>query len=97
MNETWTEDKYKDTVKALYKRAAIDPAFRSRCLTDPAGAVKEISGLDLPAGAKVKFVEKMDEKVMLLPKPASARPQMEDASSALAPTANCHTNQWWSC
>ena len=53
----WTEEEVQKVVAQIGQRAASDPAFRKLCLADPAGAVKEVSGKDLPQGLKVRFVE----------------------------------------
>lgn len=53
----WTEEEVQKVVAEIGKKAATDPAFRKLCLENPAGAVKEVSGKDLPQGLKVRFVE----------------------------------------
>jgi hypothetical protein len=67
MNQQWTKERWDDTLKQTYTRATTDDAFRKRCLTDAAGAIKEISGWDLAEGMKVRFVEKLEEQVLVLP------------------------------
>ena len=67
MSQGWTAEKWQETLKALYQRAATDEGFRKRCLEDAHGAIREISGLDFPEGAKVRFVEKLEEQVLVLP------------------------------
>jgi hypothetical protein len=54
----------------LLKKSASDADFRAKALNDPAAALKE-AGVELPAGQKIKFVEKLDEIVIPLP-PAKA-------------------------
>jgi hypothetical protein len=66
MNQAWTKEKYETTLKQLYQRAATDPAFRKRCLENAAAAIKEISGLEL-TDSRVRFVEKLEEQVLVLP------------------------------
>ena len=67
MSQEWTREKWQATLKALYQRAATDVEFRKLCLEDAAGAIEQISGLALPAGAKVRFVEQLEEQVYVLP------------------------------
>ena len=67
MGQEWTREKWQATLKALYQRAATDAEFRQLCLADAAAAIREVSGLDLPAGAKVRFVERLEEQVYVLP------------------------------
>ena len=43
---------------AIAARAAMDFAFRRRLLTDPRSAVSEVLGYPLPAGFRIKFIEK---------------------------------------
>jgi hypothetical protein len=81
MSTAWTKEKYDETLKQLYKKAATDEAFRKRCLKDAAGAIKEISGLDLPAGAKVRFVEKLEEQVFVLPNSAASELSEEELAT----------------
>ena len=66
MDQVWTKEKYEGALKQLYQRAAIDSAFRMRCLEDGAAAIKEISGLEL-GDTPVRFVEKLEEQVLVLP------------------------------
>ncbi|HBV95599.1 MAG: hypothetical protein JL50_09925 [Peptococcaceae bacterium BICA1-7] len=67
----WTEEEVQKVVAQIGQRAASDPAFRKLCLADPAGAVKEVSGKDLPQGLKVRFVENEGAHMtFVLPDPA---------------------------
>jgi hypothetical protein len=65
VNPAWTKEKYDETLRQLFQRSATDPAFRKRCLSDAAGAIKEISGLE--PNNKVRFVEKIEEQLLVLP------------------------------
>jgi len=53
----WTEEEVQKVVAQIGKKATADQAFRKLCLENPAGAVKEVGGKDLPQGLKVRFVE----------------------------------------
>ena len=52
-----TEREWKEALVKLFIRSLRDPIFRALCLTDPLAAVKEVSGIDLPAGTKLAFVD----------------------------------------
>ena len=67
MSAQWTQATFQDTLRQLVARAATDVEFRHLCLEDGRAALREISGLDLPEGAKVRFVEQLDELVVPLP------------------------------
>ena len=66
MKNIWTKEHYEEPLKKLYLRAAIDLAFRKRCLENGVAALKEISGLEL-TDTKLRFVEKLEEQVLVLP------------------------------
>ncbi|HEX6745980.1 MAG TPA: hypothetical protein VF092_01610 [Longimicrobium sp.] len=53
-------------------RAAHDPEFRHALLTDPARALRETLGITLPAGYRVRFVERPRDldALVVLPDPA---------------------------
>lgn len=66
MSRVWTKEKVEETLEMLYQRAAIDPEFRRLCLDDAAAALREVGGpelLDIP----VRFVERLEEQVLVLP------------------------------
>lgn len=73
MNEE-TQRAYLNTI---LKKTVTDAEFRAKALSDPAAAIKEATGQDLPAGIKVKFVEKLEEVVIVLP-PASGSEEITD-------------------
>lgn len=45
-------------VETVIARATVDQDFRRSLLESPAAAIKEATGIQLPAGITVKFVEK---------------------------------------
>ena len=53
----WTEKEVQSTIEQVRKKASTDSEFRKLCLENPAGAVKEVSGKELPEGLIIKFVE----------------------------------------
>ena len=62
-----TDAQWQETLRAIFRRAATDETFRERCLNDPCGAVREISGAEPPAGIKFRFGEKPVETLFILP------------------------------
>lgn len=64
-------------LKSVLKKSASDAAFRAKAINDPAAALKE-AGVELPAGQKIKFVEKLDEIVIALPPLAEADSTLSD-------------------
>ena len=45
-----TEEEIKVAIRELFKRCQTDWEFRQLCLSDPAAAIREISGKSLPEG-----------------------------------------------
>jgi len=68
----WTQDKIQEVVKTVQEKAATDAAFKARVKADPKTVAEEISGLQVPAGFKIKAVD-MDEAdiTVILPKTRS--------------------------
>lgn len=54
---TWTQTEIEACIVNCKKKAAVDADFRKKLLADPAAAVKEISGKEIPAGFKIKILE----------------------------------------
>lgn len=63
----WTQPLWEQTVKEVFRRALADEEFRRRCLADPEGVVREVSGMPLPEG-KVRFVESLESQTLVLPR-----------------------------
>lgn len=75
---SWTAEDQAAAAKALMEKSATDAAFRKRALADPAAAIKEVSGKDLPAGFKLRLVSNEGaDLTLVLPDPVS-----EDLSDA---------------
>ncbi|HVY69659.1 MAG TPA: NHLP leader peptide family natural product precursor [Verrucomicrobiae bacterium] len=62
-----TDPHWQETLRAIFRRAATDEAFRQRCLSDPSGVVRDITGVEPPPGIKFRFVEKPVETLFILP------------------------------
>ncbi len=58
-------------LKTVLKKATSDAAFRAKALKDPAATLAE-AGVELLAGQKIRFVEKIDEIVIALPPAGSS-------------------------
>jgi len=75
-------------------KAWADGKFKSRLLSDPAGALKEF-GLDVPAGTQVRVVEETETvNYLVLPaKPTGdlSLEQLESVSAAGCATRICET------
>ncbi|MFK7692789.1 NHLP leader peptide family RiPP precursor [Paenibacillus sp. HJGM_3] len=53
----WNQEKVQEALKTVFAKAATDKSFRELAMSNPAEAVKAASGVDLPAGFTVRFVE----------------------------------------
>lgn len=66
MTDEWTTDAWEEAVRSVFRRALLEPRFRQLALENPAAAFAEATGKQPPA--KVRFVEALDEQVLVLPK-----------------------------
>ena len=63
---------------AVVARAAVDRAFRQQLLTDPRRAIRDAFSVHIPAGFRIKFVERdtdIDALIVL--------PDLEDSERSL--------------
>lgn len=51
-----TQENWLETLVKVYERSTYDQVYRTLCQTDPLAAIKEVSDIELPQGAKVVFV-----------------------------------------
>jgi len=65
--EIQTGEDWENAVRAVFRRAIEDPAFRALALSDAGAAFEQAAGRSLPAGSKVRFVEQLEEHVLELP------------------------------
>ena len=68
MTDPWTAERWEAAVRGVFRRALTDPQFRQLALTDPRQAFVAANGVEPPAGVKLRFVEQLDEHVLVLPK-----------------------------
>jgi len=55
--EKWNDDDLKAMLGQVEAKAASDPQFRKLAVSDPAKAIKQVTGRDVPAGTTLKLVE----------------------------------------
>lgn len=79
-----TLQRWQDTLQTVYQRAAVDAMFRAKCLADARAVIKDVSGVDMPPGARFRFVEKIDETVFVLPPKQTAGELDDDALANVA-------------
>ena len=53
----WTQVEVNAAIAKVGAKAATDKAFRQLVLTNPNGAIKQVTGMDVPAGFKLKVIE----------------------------------------
>ncbi len=54
---SWTQKEIEACIESCKRKAAVDADFRRKLLAEPAAAVKEISGKEIPTGFKIKILE----------------------------------------
>ena len=55
-------------MRGVFRRALLDPGFRQLALKDPRGAFAQANGVPAPENVRFRFVESLDEHVLVLPK-----------------------------
>ncbi len=79
MSEQWDQAKWDEAKKHIFARAGTDEAFRQKCLDDPQGVIAAVSGLSVPEGTKVRFVDPGDDHhTIILPRFQSADGELSD-------------------
>jgi hypothetical protein len=53
----WTEQEVKATIEKIQAKASTDKKFREKVLSNPAEAIKEVAGKEIPDGLKIKIIE----------------------------------------
>ncbi len=67
---SWTEEKIKQTIIDIKKKASEDEAYRQLCLGNPHEAIKQVSGMEVLEGVKINIIENepgMDHTIILPP------------------------------
>jgi hypothetical protein len=53
----WTKEDINKTLSEISKKTAIDKEFRKMAMENPAQAIKQITGREIPDGFKIKIIE----------------------------------------
>jgi len=65
----WTQEKIQEVAKSIQDKAMTDTAFRARFKADPNAVIEEVSGLQVPAGFKIRVIAPEDADLTIaLPK-----------------------------
>jgi hypothetical protein len=79
MSPEWTSDEIKTAITEIRRRATTDLDFRQRCFTDPAAAIQEVAGRELPEGMVIRFVDNQGANAtIVLPDPVDAEGELSD-------------------
>jgi hypothetical protein len=70
MTDEWTTERWETAIRTVFRRALEDPAFRALAKSDPRQAFARANGVPAPEQVKFRFVEALDEHVLVLPKVA---------------------------
>lgn len=85
-------------MRAVVKRAATDAAFHALALRDAAAAVREATGLSLPDGFTVRFVDNQGANAtFVLPDVAVASEELSDAQLEHVAGGRCGQSCGGSC
>jgi len=74
-----SQDDVNRAIIKVLSRAAKDAAFHKLCVSNPAAAIKQVTGEDVPKGFKVRFVENLDANLTLvLPDAVDSSGELKD-------------------
>lgn len=68
MVDDWTTDQWEGAIRAVFRRAMLDDAFRRLALQDPVAAFTAAAGRPPPPGLRLRFVDQLEEHVLVLPR-----------------------------
>lgn len=95
---SWTTEEQNAAIAALLKRASSDADFHARAVNDPAAAVKEVAGRDLPSGFKLRLVEnKGADLTLVLPDLQADSQELSDAELESVAGGRCAASCLASC
>jgi len=67
MVDDWTNEQWEDAIRRVFRRAMLEPEFRTRALRDASAAFVAAVGRPPPPGLKLRFVNQLEEHVLVLP------------------------------
>ena len=86
----WTQDEQKKALEAFARKAATDGKFRELALKNPAAAVKELTGKDLPEGFKINAVARDGaDMVIVIPDLVKAGGELSDSELEAVAGGRC--------
>lgn len=95
----WTQQEINNCIAACKRKAAVDAAFRKQLLADPAAAIRELSGKEIPSGFRIKVLENDPDydATFVLPPPISGNLSDKEldgvtGGSLLCPVEVCAAN-----
>jgi len=62
-----TQEQIQSAIAAVAERATKDQAFRERALKEPVVALNEAGSVDLPLNTPIRFVDKFEKLLIVLP------------------------------
>lgn len=68
MSDEWTNDQWEDAVRRVFRLAMLDRKFRELALRDAPAAFNHAVGRPPPPGLKLRFVDQLEEHVLVLPR-----------------------------
>lgn len=63
---SWNPESIQNAMATVLQRASVDATYRELALRDPAAAVKEATGVAVPAGFKLRFVDNQGADLTLV-------------------------------
>ena len=79
MSSNWSQEEAQASLQVIVKRATTDAEFRQLFLSNPAAAVKEATGRELPEGFSLRVVENKGADLTVVLPDAPVTSELSDA------------------
>ncbi|HRE82671.1 MAG TPA: hypothetical protein PLN52_16625 [Opitutaceae bacterium] len=68
MTDPWTNERWEEALRRIFRKAMLEPEFRKLALSDPKSAFEKANGQPAPDHFRLRFVESLEEQVLVLPR-----------------------------
>jgi hypothetical protein len=82
MTDDWTNERWEEAIRRVFRRALAEPEFRQLAVSDARAAFAQANGVPPPEGVKFRFAETLAEHVYVLPKAVVPQGQLSEIDVA---------------
>jgi hypothetical protein len=82
MTDEWSAERWEAAIRSVFRRALADAEFRRLALSDPRAAFAVANGVAAPGNISFRFVDTLEEHVLVLPKVAVTQGSLSEIDIA---------------